>query len=64
MGQELEQSRKFTARWLKCDDPRVRNKYFQHYEQYIDKKQLRERSRKLVYNAKELGLTQQQAQEY
>jgi hypothetical protein len=26
MGQELEQSRKFAARRLKCDDPRVRNK--------------------------------------
>jgi hypothetical protein len=30
MGQELEQSRKFAARRLKCDDPRVRNKYIQH----------------------------------
>jgi hypothetical protein len=30
MGQELEQSRKFAARWLKCDNPRVRNKYIQH----------------------------------
>jgi hypothetical protein len=36
----------------------------QHYEQYIKKKQLRERSRKLAPDAKELGLTQQQAQEY
>jgi hypothetical protein len=43
---------------------RVRNKYIKHYEQYIDKKQLRERSRKLASNAKELGLTQKQAQEY
>jgi hypothetical protein len=64
MGQELEQSRKFAARWLKCDDPRVRNKYMQHYEQYIEKKQLRERIRKLASGAKELGLTQQKAQEY
>jgi hypothetical protein len=64
MGQELEQSRKFAARWLKCDDSRVRNKYIQHYEQYIEKKQLHERSRKLASDAKELGLAQQQAQEY
>jgi hypothetical protein len=64
MGQELEQSRKFAAQLLKCDDPRVRNKYIKHYEQYIEKKQLRERSRKLASDAKELGLTQQQAQEY
>jgi hypothetical protein len=62
MGQDLEQSRKFAARWLKCDDPRVRNKYIKHYEQYIEKKQLRERIRKLASDAKELGLTQQQAQ--
>jgi hypothetical protein len=62
MGQELEQSRKFAARRIKCDDPRVRNKYIKHYEQYIEKKQLRERSRKLVSDANELGLTKQQAQ--
>jgi hypothetical protein len=62
MGHDLEQSRKFAARRLKCDDPRVRNKYIKHYEQYIEKKQLRERSRKLASDAKELGLTQQQAQ--
>jgi hypothetical protein len=49
---------------LTCDDPRVRNKYINHYEQYIENKQLRERSRKLASDAKELGLTQQQAQEY
>jgi hypothetical protein len=35
MGQDLEQSRKFAAGRLKCDDPRVRNKYIKHYEQYI-----------------------------
>jgi hypothetical protein len=64
IGQELEQSRKFAARWLKCDDPIVRNKYINHYGQYIEKKQLRERSRKLESDGKELGLTQQQAQEY
>jgi hypothetical protein len=64
MGQELEQSRKFAARRLKCDDPRVRNKYIKHYEQYIEKKQLRKKIRKLASNAKELGLTQQQAQYY
>jgi hypothetical protein len=52
MGQELEQSRKFAARRLKCDDPRVRNKYIQHYEQYIENKQLRERIRKLASDAK------------
>jgi hypothetical protein len=55
---ELEQSRKFAARRLKCDDPRVRNKYSKHYEQHIKKKQLQERSRKLASYAKELGLTQ------
>jgi hypothetical protein len=55
MGQELEQSRKIAA---------VRNKYIQHYEQYKEKKNLRKRSRKLTSDAKELGLTQQQAQEY
>jgi hypothetical protein len=60
----LEQSSKFAAQRLKCDDPRLRNKYIQHYEQYIEKKQNHERSRKLAYDAKELGLTQQQAQEY
>jgi hypothetical protein len=32
MGKELEHSRKFAARKLKCDDPRVRNKYIQHNE--------------------------------
>jgi hypothetical protein len=64
MGQDLEQSKKFAARRLKCDDPIVRNKYSEHYEQYIEKKQLRERSRKLASDAKELVLTQQQAQEY
>jgi replicative DNA helicase len=60
----LEKSRNFAARRLKCDDPRVRNKYIQHYERYIEKKQLRERICKLASDAKELGLTQQQAQEY
>jgi hypothetical protein len=35
MGQELEQSRKFAAQRLKCDDPRVRNKNIEHCEQYI-----------------------------
>jgi hypothetical protein len=30
MGQELEKSRKFAARRLTCDDPRVRNKYIKH----------------------------------
>jgi hypothetical protein len=64
MGQELEQFRKFAARRLKYDDPRVRNKYIKHYKQYIEKKQLRERSRKLASDAKELGLARQQAQEY
>jgi hypothetical protein len=47
MGQDLEQPRKFASRRLKCDDPRVRNKYIKHYEQYIEKKQLRERSHNL-----------------
>jgi hypothetical protein len=64
MGQDLEQPRKFAAQRLKCDDPRARNKYIAHYEQYIEKKQLCERSRKLTAYAKELGLTQKQAQEY
>jgi hypothetical protein len=64
MGKDLEQSRKFAARPLKYDDPRVRNKYIKHYEQYIEKKQLRERSRKLDADAKELSITQQQVQEY
>jgi hypothetical protein len=62
MGQELEQSRKFAARRLKCDEPRVRNKYIKHYKKYIEKKQLLERSRKLASDAKELGLAQKQAQ--
>jgi hypothetical protein len=60
----LEQSRKFAARRLKCDDPRVRNKYIQHYNQYIEKKKLRERSCKIASDAKELRLAQKQAQEY
>jgi hypothetical protein len=60
----LEQSKKFAARRLKYYDPIVRNKYIKHYEQCIEKKQLRERSRKLASDAKELGLAQQQAQEY
>jgi hypothetical protein len=64
MGHELEKSRKFAARRLKCDDPRVRNTYIKHYGQYIEKKKLRERSRKLASDAKELGLTKKQAQEY
>jgi hypothetical protein len=63
MGQELEleleQPRKFAARWLKYDDPRVRNKYLAHYEQYIiQKKKLRESSIQLITDVKELGLTQ------
>jgi hypothetical protein len=43
---------------------RVRNEYIKHYEQYIEKKQLHERSRKLAADAKDLGLTQKQVQEY
>jgi hypothetical protein len=62
MGQEFEQSRNFAARRIKCNGLRVRNKYIQHYEQYIEKKQLRERSRNISSDAKELSLTQQQAQ--
>jgi hypothetical protein len=62
MGQDLEQSRKFSARQLKCDDPRGRNKYTKHYEQYIENKQLRERICKLAPDAKGMGLAQQQAQ--
>jgi hypothetical protein len=50
--QDLEQPRKFTAWRLKCDDPRVGNKYIAHYEQCIEKKQLRERSRKLDPDAR------------
>jgi hypothetical protein len=50
------------ARRFKCDDPKVRNRYIKHYEQYIEKKQLLDRSRKLASDAKELGLIQQQAQ--
>jgi hypothetical protein len=64
MGQDLEQPRKFAARRLKCDDPRVRNKYIAHYEKYIENKQLRQKSRKLVAYVNELGLTQKQAREY
>jgi hypothetical protein len=64
MGKELEQYKKFSARRLKYDGPRVRNKYIYHYEQYMEKKKLRDRSRKLASDAKELGLTQQQEQEY
>jgi hypothetical protein len=64
MGQDLEQSRKFAAQRLKNDDPRVRSKYIKHYEQYIEKKKLHKRSRKLASDARELGLNQQQAQEY
>jgi protein involved in sex pheromone biosynthesis len=64
MGQDLEQSRKFVARRLKCDDPRFKNKYIKHYGQYIEKKQLREWIHKVASNAKELGLTQKQAKEY
>jgi hypothetical protein len=60
----LGQSRKFAAGRLKCDGHRVRNKYIKHYEQYIEKKQLRDRNRKLASDAKELGLTQQQEKEY
>jgi hypothetical protein len=40
------------------------NKYTKHYKQYIEKRQLHERSHKLAEDSKELGLTQQQAQEY
>jgi hypothetical protein len=40
MGQDHEQPRKFAARQLKCDDPRVRNKYIAHCEHYIEKKQI------------------------
>jgi uncharacterized protein (UPF0305 family) len=64
MGQDLEHSRKFAAQRLKYDNPRVRNKYIKHYEQYIENKKLGERRLKLASDAKELGLTQQQAQEY
>jgi hypothetical protein len=56
MGQELEQSRKFAPQRLKFDDPRVRNKYIKHYEQYIEKKQLRKMSCKLAAYDKELGI--------
>jgi hypothetical protein len=44
MEQDLEQPSKFAARRLKCDNPRVRNKYLKHYEHYIKKRQLCERS--------------------
>jgi hypothetical protein len=64
MGQDLEQSRKFAARRLKCNNPRVRNKYIKHYGQCIEKKQLCEKSRKLASDVKEMGITHQQAQEY
>jgi hypothetical protein len=64
MRQDLEQPRKFTARRFKYNDPRVRSKYIKHYKHYIEKKQLRERSCKLAADAKELGIIQQQAQEY
>jgi hypothetical protein len=62
MGQELEQSRKFSARRLNFNDPRVRNKYIKHYEQYIEKNQLLERIHNIASDAKEMGLTQQHAQ--
>jgi hypothetical protein len=64
MGQDLEHSRKFAERQLKCDDPRARIKYIKHYEQYIEKKQPHERSRKLAADDRELGIAKQQAQEY
>jgi hypothetical protein len=56
MGQDLEQPRKCAALRLKCDDPRVRNKYLKHNEQYIKKRQLRERSSALARDAQDLGL--------
>jgi hypothetical protein len=55
-------TRVLMGQWLKCDNPRVMNKYMKRYEQYTEKKQLHERSCKLADDAKELGLTQQQAQ--
>jgi hypothetical protein len=64
MGKYLEQPRVFAARRLKYDDPRVSNKYLVHYEQYIEKKQLLERSLKLAADAKDMGPIQQQTQEY
>jgi hypothetical protein len=48
MGQDLEQPRKFAAQRLKYDDPRVMNKYFKHYDQYIKKRKLQERIRALA----------------
>jgi hypothetical protein len=64
MGQYLEQSRKFAARRIKYEDPLVRNKHINHYKQHIENKQLRERIHRLASDAKDLGLTQQQAQEH
>jgi hypothetical protein len=40
MGQDLEQPRNFAACRLKCYDPRIRNKYLAHYEQYVENKSL------------------------
>jgi hypothetical protein len=62
MVQDLEQPRKFAARQLKYGHPRVRKKCRAHNKQYIEKKQLRERSRQIATDAKELGLTQKQSQ--
>jgi hypothetical protein len=61
MGQDLEQPRKFAARQLKCDNPRVRNKYYEHY---IDKKQLHERIHRLAVDGKGMGVTQQHVHQY
>jgi hypothetical protein len=36
MGKGIEPSKKFAARLVKCDDPRIRNNYISDHETYVE----------------------------
>jgi hypothetical protein len=64
MGKDMEPSKKFSARRLKCGDSRIRNKYILDYETYIEGRDIQNKARDLQNSMLQDGWSEGRAQEY
>jgi hypothetical protein len=67
MGKDMEPSKKFAPRRLKCDDPRIRNKYLSEYKMYIEGRDIegraiRNKAKELQNSMIEYGWLERKAQ--